>query len=123
MVRMYIDEVISGPHPNCTLVKVIRYTSPPFPWGYFEANLSVGDRVEVLGNYRYNSAIDECSVSLNGNADYHIAKYIPDPRYLLSPYRDCLRSSSCSLRSLSWEYGGEKNAKVLASSARLGFSS
>jgi hypothetical protein len=71
-----VDEVISGPYPNCTLVKVIRYTSPPFPWGYFEANLSVGDRVEVLGNYRYNSAIDECSVSLNGNADYHIANYL-----------------------------------------------
>lgn len=74
-----VDEVISGPYPNCTQVKVILYTSPLFPWGYFEANLSVGDRVEVFGNYSYNPAIDECTVSLNGNADYHIAKYL-EPR-------------------------------------------
>jgi hypothetical protein len=68
-----VDEVISGPHPNCTGVKVILYISPP--WGYFEDNLSVGDRVEVFGDYSYNPAKDECTVSLNGNYDYHITKY------------------------------------------------
>jgi hypothetical protein len=64
-----VDEVISGPHPNCTGVTVRMYISPP--WGYFEANLSVGDRVEVFGNYS-----DDCTVTLNGNIDYYITKYL-----------------------------------------------
>jgi hypothetical protein len=64
-----VDEVISGPHPNCTEVTVRMYIYPPL--GYFEDNLSVGDRVEVFGNYS-----DDCTVLLNGNADYHIANYL-----------------------------------------------
>ncbi|HDS45316.1 MAG TPA: hypothetical protein ENN68_04360 [Methanomicrobia archaeon] len=66
-----VDQVISGPYPNCTEVKVRLYISPPFPWGYFETTLSAGDRVEVFGKYS-----EECTVSLNGNADYYITKYL-----------------------------------------------
>ncbi|MGC9444218.1 MAG: hypothetical protein ACP5E9_04720 [Candidatus Methanospirareceae archaeon] len=63
-----VDEVISGPHPNCTGVTVRMIIYPP--WGYFEDDLSVGDRVEVFGNYR-----DDCTVILNGNEEYYITKY------------------------------------------------
>ena len=64
-----VEEVMSGP-PPCPEISVVWIASPPFPWGYFDEDITIGDKVEVYGSY--NST--DCRVSLNGNENYHITK-------------------------------------------------
>ena len=40
------------------------------PFGYFDPNITIGDMVEVYGNYSEDQ--NGCSVSLNGKEDYYI---------------------------------------------------
>ena len=74
-----VEEVISGPTP-CPELAVRLITAPPFPWGYFDDDIAIGDTVDVYGSY--NST--DCSVSLNGNGAYHITK-IPVQAPTLAP--------------------------------------
>jgi len=74
-----VDVVISGPTP-CPEPNVYLISSPPFPWGYFDDDIAIGDKVEVYGSY--NST--DCSVSLHGNMGYHITK-IPVQAPTLAP--------------------------------------
>jgi nitrous oxidase accessory protein len=57
------DEIISGPEISCDTLRVRVVISPP--WGDFDSDIAVGDRVDVYGNYTSN-----CTVSLNGESYY-----------------------------------------------------
>jgi hypothetical protein len=74
-----VEEVISGPAP-CSEITVVLHISPPFPWGQFDENIVIGDRVDVYGRYNHS----ECTVYLNGDAEYHILK-IPKQVPALTP--------------------------------------
>ena len=63
-----VDEVISGPQP-CSNELTVYWGAYP-PMGYFDPNITVGDTVEVYGNYSEDQ--NGCSVSLNGKNDYYI---------------------------------------------------
>jgi hypothetical protein len=74
-----VEEVFSGPVP-CSEITVTLRTSPPFPWGQFDENIVIGDRVDVYGRYNHS----QCRVYLNGDAGYHILK-IPVSVTALTP--------------------------------------
>ncbi|MHC1572322.1 MAG: NosD domain-containing protein [Methanosarcinales archaeon] len=63
-----VDELISGPQPCSNEITVSVFIYPPF--GYFDPNITIGDMVEVYGNYIEDQ--NGCSVSLNGKEDYYI---------------------------------------------------
>jgi hypothetical protein len=62
-----VDEVISGPQPCSNEITVSVFIYPPY--GYFDPDITVGDKVEVYGKYY---AQGECYVSLNGKEDYYL---------------------------------------------------
>ncbi|MGC9445108.1 MAG: right-handed parallel beta-helix repeat-containing protein [Candidatus Methanospirareceae archaeon] len=57
-------ELISGPQTSCDTLKVEVIIYPPM--GHIESGITIGDRVEVCGNYT-----SDCTVSLN-NESYYI---------------------------------------------------
>jgi hypothetical protein len=76
-----VEEVISGPVPCSEITVTWRSTNPvTSPWGQFDENIVIGDRVDVYGRYNHS----ECTVFLNGDAEYHILK-IPKPAPALTP--------------------------------------
>ena len=81
-----VEGVISGPTP-CPELEVRLVSGPPFPWGYFDDDIAIGDTVEVYGSYNAT----DCRVSLNGNEEYHITRIpiqepVLDTGPLANPY-------------------------------------
>jgi hypothetical protein len=64
-----LEELISGPQTSCDTLRVRLVISPP--WGYYDSDIAVGDRVDVYGNHT-----SDCTVSLNGES-YYIKKITP----------------------------------------------
>jgi len=71
-----VDEVISGPQPCSTEITVSWLAYPPV--GYFDPNITIGDKVEVYGRY-YEDQYG-CNVSLNGKEEYYIKKIETPPK-------------------------------------------
>ena len=56
-----VEELISGSQTSCDTLMVRLVIAPPF--GYYDSDIAVGDRVDVYGNYT-----SDCAVSLNGES-------------------------------------------------------